>query len=190
VRFPLHLRVPGWAEGASLKVNGSEEPAPAAGGFVRLDREWRAGDLVELHLPAEIRRTPWHKQLMAVERGPLVYALAIGEDWRTVGEKGGLPSVEVHPTTAWNYALDAAAPIRLDRAGTVADDPWTTKAAPINLFTTGRRIPDWLRYHYVHGSLPFSPVATAEPSERLRLVPYGCTTLRMSEFPVVREAEL
>lgn len=35
-------------------------------------------------------------------------------------------------------------------------------------------------------SLPFSPVATDAPAETLRLVPYGCTLLRMSEFPIVK----
>lgn len=187
-RFPLHLRVPAWAKGATLAINGGPATAAAPGTIIRLDRTWRAGDTAVLNLPAEIRRTRWHNQLMSLERGPLVYALAIGEDWRKLREVNGIASSEVHPTTAWNYALDEQAPLRLDRATTVAPDPWTTGTAPISLTTTGRRIPGWDRYHYTHGSLPPSPVATARPSETLRLVPYGCTMLRMSEFPVVRES--
>jgi hypothetical protein len=47
-------------------------------------------------------------------------------------------------------------------------------------------VPDWTRYHLTHGSLPYSPVETDAPAEPLRLVPYGCTLLRMSEFPVTK----
>ncbi len=185
VTFPLHLRVPHWAAGASVRVNGREAGVEAAPGtVVRLAREWRAGDLVELLLPPRVERSRWHKGLMGVERGPLVYALGLGEDWRRTGETGGVPTHEVHPTTPWNYALVPDAPLRLERAARVADRPWTRDAAPLALTTQGRRVPGWTRYHHVDGVLPASPVATDAPAEALRLVPYGCTVLRMSEFPV------
>lgn len=186
VRFPLHLRVPGWAAGAELRVNGKAEPQPMPGRIVRIEREWRRGDVVDLSLPATVQRSAWHKRLMGVERGPLVYALAVGEEWRTTGEKGGVPVSEVHPTTPWNYALEPAAPVRVERAATVSNKPWTPESSPISLVTTGRRIPGWTNYHHVVGTLPTSPVATTAPVETLRLVPYGCTWLRMSEFPTVK----
>ena len=52
-----------------------------------------------------------HHKTAAIERGPLVYALRMGEDWRQVhADQAGheLPhgDWEVYPTTPWNYALE------------------------------------------------------------------------------------
>lgn len=186
VRFPIHLRVPGWATGAEIRINGQAEPQPAPGRMVRIEREWSPGDLIELTLPAQVRRSTWHKQLMGLERGPLVFALAIGEEWRKVGEKGGIASSEVHPTSPWNYALEPAASVQLERVPAVPDRPWTPEAAPLTLVTSARRVPGWTNYQHIVGTLPASPVATDAPAETVRLVPYGFTWLRMSEFPVVK----
>ena len=188
VAFPLHLRVPEWAEGATVRVNGAAGPEAIPGRVVRIARTWRAGDVVELRLPARVRTSAWHKGLAGVERGSLVYALPVGEDWRQIGAQGGVPTYEVHPTTPWNYALEAGGPLEARRAvapNAVPDRPWTAAAAPVVVMARGRRVPAWQRYASVDGTLPYSPVATAEPVEALRLVPYGCTTLRLSEFPVV-----
>lgn len=184
--FPLHLRIPGWAEGATLKVNGQHEALASSGQITRLERLWRTGDAVELIFPAKIARSAWHKQLTSLERGPLVFALPIGEEWRKIGERGGIDTSEIFPTTPWNYALEPDADVTLARTETVSDRPWIGANAPLSLSTAGRKIPGWDRYHQTHGSLPFSPVSTDAPAETLRLIPYGCTLLRMSEFPIAK----
>jgi DUF1680 family protein len=77
-RFELALRVPEWAEGATLTVGGETQDAEP--GYARLEREWAAGDVVELRLPMPVRTTTAHPRVdavrgcVAVERGPLVYA--------------------------------------------------------------------------------------------------------------------
>jgi hypothetical protein len=115
-----------------------------------------------------------------------VYALRVDEDWRQVGETNGVPTYEVYPKSAWNYALRADLPIVV--ASTPADTlparPWRPDVAPVTLTARAQRVPGWTRYHHVYGTLPYSPVATSEPVEPVTLVPYGCTTLRLSEFPV------
>jgi uncharacterized protein len=80
--FGLHLRVPGWCENFTLKINGKAVDAQIdAGGYVALTREWRSGDWVEYTMEMPVRLTwanPAVRQLegrAAIERGPLVFCL-------------------------------------------------------------------------------------------------------------------
>ena len=72
----LHFRVPAWAEGASVIVNGTRRKEPAVPGqFAGVRREWRTGDRVELELPLKMRLEPLdarHADTVALLRGPLV----------------------------------------------------------------------------------------------------------------------
>lgn len=80
-RFALSLRIPEWAEGASIKVNG--EPIDLSWimveGYASIEREWKSGDHVDLDIPL-IPRALWANPLVrqdagrvALMRGPLVY---------------------------------------------------------------------------------------------------------------------
>src|SRR6267142_6872861 len=51
VEFPLLLRIPAWAQRASVSVNGQAVEGVRAGQFVRVQRAWKAGDAVVLNLP-------------------------------------------------------------------------------------------------------------------------------------------
>lgn len=70
----LALRIPAWAEGAT--IDGS--PA-TPGDYARLDRNWSTGDRVVIELPVEPRLTVGDPRIdgvrgaVAIERGPLVY---------------------------------------------------------------------------------------------------------------------
>ena len=75
-RWTLSLRVPDWAHGAELEVDG--ERRPAAPGTVDVTRDFAPGDVVRLHLPMAPRFTWPHPRVdavrgcVAVERGPEV----------------------------------------------------------------------------------------------------------------------
>ncbi len=72
----LHFRIPAWAEGASIAVNGQRQKGHAVPGlFAAIRREWKAGDRVELELPLKMRLEPIdaaHPETVALMRGPLV----------------------------------------------------------------------------------------------------------------------
>jgi DUF1680 family protein len=74
--FALHLRIPAWATGASVSVNGKRRAAPIVPGtFTGLVREWRSGDRVELDLPLRQRLQAVdaeHPDTVALSAGPLV----------------------------------------------------------------------------------------------------------------------
>jgi DUF1680 family protein len=78
----LSLRIPAWAAGAELAVNG--QPAGEGvepGGYARIRRQWSPGDVVTLTLPMPPRLTRPDERIdavrgcLAIERGPLVYCL-------------------------------------------------------------------------------------------------------------------
>ena len=80
--FTLRLRIPGWAAGATVKINGMPITEDIkAGTYVALKRRWKSGDTVELMLPMHVRlieANPVVEELrgqVAVMRGPLVYCL-------------------------------------------------------------------------------------------------------------------
>jgi DUF1680 family protein len=74
--FVLRLRIPEWAAGAGVSVNGKRSAAPVAPGtFAAIAREWRSGDRVELDLPLRQRLQAvdaQHPDTVALSSGPLV----------------------------------------------------------------------------------------------------------------------
>ncbi len=81
-KFSLRLRVPGWCQNASIKVNRRGVKTPVIErGYLVLDREWKRGDRVELNLPMPVERVAANPHvkadggLLAIQRGPIVYCL-------------------------------------------------------------------------------------------------------------------
>ncbi|MGC2161383.1 MAG: beta-L-arabinofuranosidase domain-containing protein [Silvibacterium sp.] len=72
----IHFRIPEWAEGASIFVNGKRQKGLAVPGqFAAVRREWATGDRVELELPLEMRLEAIdarHSDTVALLRGPIV----------------------------------------------------------------------------------------------------------------------
>jgi hypothetical protein len=80
-RFTLNLRIPAWASGATLAVNGTAQPAPRPAAYAAIQRSWKRGDVVKLTLPIAPRLTAANPLVrddvgkLAVEYGPLVYCM-------------------------------------------------------------------------------------------------------------------
>ncbi len=80
--FGLKLRVPGWAKGVLLRVNGALQQVSAMpASYIELQRAWKPGDVVEMDLPMPVRlmeANPLVEETLnqiAVQRGPIVYCL-------------------------------------------------------------------------------------------------------------------
>jgi DUF1680 family protein len=80
--FAVNLRIPAWAEGASVSVNGKREAA-SAGIFARVERQWKDGDRIAVELPLKARLEavdPQHADTVALLAGPVVlFAVTDGE---------------------------------------------------------------------------------------------------------------
>lgn len=194
--FKLELRIPGWADaGASaLTINGAKAPgALRPGSMHSIERQWRKGDRVVLKLPMAVRVSRWYRGSAVVERGPLVYSLRIGEDWRKVTGAMKHPAIapaadwEIHPTTDWNYglAIDPEKPAAQVVEKPVGKMPFSNSGAPVELRIAGKKIPSWKLEDGNTSPLPASPAASTQPVETLTLIPYGSAKLRITEFPLV-----
>jgi hypothetical protein len=203
--FPLSLRVPAWCDEQRLTVNGKAVSATQTDkGFLVLRRRFNRGDQLTLTLPMKVAISHWPENGMGIERGPLVYSLPIKEDWKSFVKPkyttAEFPGWEATPASAWNYGI-ALDPDKLTNEIEVekqpstesqADDPWANP--PIKLTAPARKIESWelltnpdnpnQKFTSCLPELSVSKVS--ETLERVILVPYGSTQLRITIFPALR----
>ena len=96
---------------------------------------------------------------------------------------------EVYPTTDWNYGLDVDGATLADdvhfHEHPMGDLSFSPEGAPVSARVKGSRVVQWQVGEGSAPDVPPSPVASSEPLEELTLIPYGCTNLRITEFPVL-----
>jgi hypothetical protein len=193
VQFPFHLRIPLWSKSAAITVNGQEVTVNPVNNIAIINREWSSDDVVELKLGMDFRFSRWYENSLGIERGPLVYALKIEEEWREVVNKAYDDSFwEVLPKTPWNYAVlrneMENGKLKFEICEKISDNPWNLENAPITVKTRGARIPGWQIEKGSAGRIPvvIPPLKSDDKQiEEITLIPYGCSTLRISQFPVV-----
>lgn len=102
--FEIALRIPDWAIGAQIKVNGEEVQIADANSYHSISRTWKAGDQIQLDLPMDIKLMEGHPRIeetrnqVALKRGPIVYCL----------ESADLPEA----TSITDVYLDAKNPLK------------------------------------------------------------------------------
>ncbi len=126
------VRIPGWADGA--RFDGA---AATVGGYASASRTFAAGDELVLELPLEPRLTVADRRVdavrgcVAIERGPLVYALeqqdqpdGVAPDDLAIRADGDL-SAEERPDLLEGVTVIKASGVRLSSGGPGSDNPST-----------------------------------------------------------------
>ena len=207
VSFPFSLRIPAWCNTPQIKVNGtSVGTVRPRNGFAVLRRTFKSGDVVTLSLPMNVKTSDWPNNGIGIERGPLVYALPIETKWTSVAEAAysseEFPTWEANPIGAWNYsvALDPAKAnsgievVQKQSAQNLEASTWPWSDAPTILTVPARKLEGW--NYETNPKEPhqrFTPqlpdtgnLKASEQVERLTLVPFGATQLRVSIFPKLK----
>jgi hypothetical protein len=195
VAFPLRLRVPSWADSPTIQVGEGREAAMRPGSFHRVEREWRGRTRVSLRFPMRPRVSLRYNDALAVERGPLVYSLQLDERWTRVNADRPFRELphgdfEVRPGSPWNYGLlldpaDAASGLTFEERP-IGERPFSPEGAGVRARVQGRRLPSWELEHGWAAEVPPGLQRSTEPLEDLTLIPYGCTNIRVTEFPRLR----
>ncbi|MEU4422864.1 beta-L-arabinofuranosidase domain-containing protein [Actinoplanes sp. NPDC024001] len=76
----LRVRIPSWAAGAQVRVNGALTGSPTPGSYLAINRTWSSGDTVDISLPMTLalEATPDNPAVRAVKHGPIVLAGQFG----------------------------------------------------------------------------------------------------------------
>ena len=207
--FSFGIRIPGWSASARIAINGVRWDGVAnPGAIARIARVWRPGDQVDVRFEAPIRlvvhpETALRVGGVAVQRGPLLYALPIAEDWQPyeavhAWARGDPLSYQLLPrrSSRWRVALELD-PDDPDSSFTLVnrqapDDSssWDIDHAPIGLRARVRTVRNWRlegdRDHPDTPGLPYKPLDLSERTTTATLLPYGCTRLRLAYLPWVK----
>ena len=186
VTFTMSIRIPSFADSAELNGENVE-----TGGFVNINKEWSGTETinVKLHFSPSIIQRP--DDMVCVWRGPLLYSIAIDEKWERVeyicgGVERKFPYCDyyIYPTSKWNYALaDDTFEVKENDvvSGFGGDEP------PVEMTAKMFEV-EWKFANGYCSPKPKSlkPISTIQ---NVRLIPYGCTNLRMTEIPYIKTAD-
>ncbi|MBR5560134.1 MAG: glycoside hydrolase family 127 protein, partial [Clostridia bacterium] len=165
--FPLHLRIPAWAAGATAAVSGSvHEGTP--GKFLTINREWRDGDEILLNLPMTVERIDCYHQSVSVARGPLRFVHA--------------PAYETGVTEEGYALMDAKEGFGIALCLGAAFDVVTDDDGSVVLKTRAVALPRW---KMKGASCAQPPIALDETGAEfdVTLVPYAKAAIRLAVLP-------
>ncbi|MFL1012164.1 aceric acid hydrolase [Flavisericum labens] len=80
--FSIYVRIPGWSEGSTIKINGESFSGEiVSGNYSEISRKWKKDDVIEIDFPMPVKLMQANplveetKNQVAVKRGPIVYCL-------------------------------------------------------------------------------------------------------------------
>jgi uncharacterized protein len=210
-RFPLYLRMPGWAE--TVKISYRDKTIEGKGGStVKIDEKWKDGDQITMSIPLKLRYETRYNNSISIIRGPLYFSLQIDKEYKNTRinydnfKYKGSVDWEIYPKSSWNYGLVIDRenlmrgnqmienPIGLYPFADKGDMVWSADSsryikweqeAPVYIKVRGMKIKEWTMVNNSAGIPPLSPVKPEGDPEEIILVPYGSARLRITEFPVM-----
>lgn len=122
--FKLALRIPGWARGYTVTLNGEPTEGSCRDGYLYLGRSWKNEDEVTLEFPMRVEKNYANPNVksdlgrVALTRGPLVYCLEETDNGK------GLTKIGIKENAGYQLVGDGmeAGEVDIITQGTIADD--------------------------------------------------------------------
>ena len=183
IEFSLFIRIPSFAKSAEI-----DKAEVKCGEFAEISREWNGRTEIEVNLDFETEIVSRPENMACVRRGALIYSIPIKEKWEKVeyikdGVERKYPYCDyyIYPQSKWNYAL---ADDKFELSEQEFDAPFNTENPPITL--TAELVE--IEWGFNCGHCDRLPKSTEPLSaiQKIKLIPYGCTNLRITEVPLVK----
>jgi len=184
ISFTLKIRIPSFVDGVTIDGKDTFENIK----WMSMGSVWNGEHTITIDLNVKTKLRARPNDMVCVERGPLLFALAIEEEWEMIesernGEKIVYPYCDyyVHPKSEWNYALTSDT-FKIKR--NKFDIPFTAENPPVELSGEGVLI-DWPEEDGKCAVVPNSREPQSEV-KKIRFIPYGCARLRITELPYIK----
>ncbi len=131
IELTFHFRIPAWAEGAQVLVNGTRQKGAAVPRqFAAIHREWKTGDHVELELPLKMRLEAIdarHTDVVALLRGPLVLMAVKNQQQGPVPQVTRQQLLSARRVSERQWQVDSAnGPLTMLPFTSLGERPYTT----------------------------------------------------------------
>ena len=183
VAFPFSIRIPEWA--CSAMVDG-EYAKP--GTFFELHKVWKDVTSVDVNLEFKCTLIPRPNDMFCLWRGPLLYSIPLGERWEKreyvrngIERRFPYCDYEVFAENKWNYGFTDESFAVLEY--NVAEQPFSPEQPAVKIATKLAEV-SWDFEYGVCKAAPNTRKASDSPVD-IQMVPYGCTSVRMTELPKV-----
>ena len=182
VEFSLFIRIPSFAKSAEI-----DKAETKCGEFAEISREWNGRTEIAVNLDFETKIVSRPENMVCVRRGALVYSIPIKEKWEKVeytkdGVERKYPYCDyyIYPQSKWNYAL---ANDKFELLEQEFDAPFNAGNPPITLTAELVEI-EW-GFNCGHCDRLSKSTEPLSAIQKIKLIPYGCTNLRMTEIPFI-----
>lgn len=207
-KFELNLKVPEWCESFTVTVNGEVNDFNCQNGYVKIDREWKKGDKVDIlfHTDVKVIRVndadASAKFPLAIKYGALLYSYHIPEKWTPIDGSPMTklpegwswfnvepvyenPSKEISNRNriTWNIALDEELTKDDFIIEELSEDGYVWSNPMIKLHTHCYKAPYLCAPYQAKTYESYGKYQCVTEKLPLVLEPYGCTNLRITYFP-------
>jgi hypothetical protein len=214
--YSVFLKIPEWASGYEVKINGEKVSAlKNENGYVEIHKNWEENDHIQIDFDTEVKVIRVddsdfsNKHPIAFKYGALLYSYHIPEEWEEIEGRPTTPLPKgwhwynVNPTftppdtadyhdalgmrkemISWNVAVDenlTADDVTVEECAT---DGYAWETPYIKLHTHCYKAPFLCAPYPKRTFEPFADKQYVTDKLPLTLVPYGCTNLRITYFPI------